>query len=346
MDDIVNVNDNTSDSDNSFMDEALADISKDVFGEDYQADSSSEGIEDAEEVIEDKSSEGDTDGQLESKAGDTSKEAEGIRIEGIERAPNTWKQETAQKWETIDPEIRQEIIRRESEFHSGIEQYKSAANLGNSFHDVAKGYLEDMNTRGIPPLQMVAGFFELERILATGTNEQKLDTFAKIARDYGIDFSGNGDYVIQDETIQELRGKIQRLESNQAKYQETTAQSERARIQNEIDTFSKDPVNKYFNEVQNDMAALITGGKATGLKDAYEQAIWLNPKTRQMELDRIATEREKTAEDVRKAQVTKAKNLKSVNVSSSKNGVVKGKTNKGNWEEDLSSAYDSIVNRH
>jgi hypothetical protein len=50
--------------------------------------------------------------------------------------------------------------------------------------------------------------------------------------------------------------------------------------QTQIAAFSADPANKFFENVKGDMAVLLQSGKAATLKDAYDQACWLNPETR------------------------------------------------------------------
>ena len=55
-----------------------------------------------------------------------------IPVEPVSAAPNTWKKEAQEAWGKADPQIRAEVERREADFHRGIEQYKQAANYGQS----------------------------------------------------------------------------------------------------------------------------------------------------------------------------------------------------------------------
>jgi len=55
-----------------------------------------------------------------------------------EAAPNTWKKEVAQLYGALPEPVRQEIHRREEDFHKGIAQYRDAAAFGNSmFEDIS-----------------------------------------------------------------------------------------------------------------------------------------------------------------------------------------------------------------
>lgn len=285
----------------------------------------------------------------EKEEGTPAKENEGTQATGETtgkyQAPNTWNKEIVAKWNTIPEDIQAEITKRESDFHRGIENYKVAANLGHSFHEIAKDYHDGLKSRGVDTLQLVRGVMEMEKQLATGTNDEKLQIFAKLAQDYGILFNEAGDYEFQDNTIKELRDKIASLESNQAHNTKLVETEQRNKIYTEIDAFKNDPANKHYAAVEHIMAKLISSGTASGLKDAYEQAIYIEPKVRQLEIDRIATEKSELDAKAKAEQVKKAKKLTSSNINSQgSRSISKSKPN-GSWEENLDAEFDRIASQ-
>ena len=51
--------------------------------------------------------------------------------------------------------------------------------------------------------------------------------------------------------------------------------------QSELQKFTSDPAHIYYEDVKEDMALLLSQGRAQDLKDAYEKAFWMNPKVRE-----------------------------------------------------------------
>ena len=79
-----------------------------------------------------------------------------------------------------------------------------------------------------------------------------------------------------------------------------------------METFASDPEHEFFDEVSEQIVPLINAGYS--LEDAYANAIWLNPVTRQKEIDRTAKEAAKKAEAEAKQEAEKAKKAKAANV--------------------------------
>ncbi len=53
-----------------------------------------------------------------------------------------------------------------------------------------------------------------------------------------------------------------------------------AQTQSQVEAFFSDPANRYADNVADEMKYLIETGRAKNLKDAYDQAVWLNPEVR------------------------------------------------------------------
>jgi hypothetical protein len=84
-------------------------------------------------------------------------------------------------------------------------------------------------------------------------------------------------------------------------------QEEQTRLNSEIQKFSSD-VDKHphFELVREEMAQLLERGKAQDLKTAYEQAVWLVPEVRELELQRLVRKAAPGASNAQKIAKAKA----------------------------------------
>lgn len=321
-----------------------AEISNDLFPESSKDDSSEDddlsgvkvdGEEDADE------SEGDgkesKDGQDEPKTDGTTGNIT------TSQAPNTWKKEVATEWGNLPEVVRQEILRREEDVHKGIEGYRTAANLGDTFYNTAKDFVPDIQARGIQPLEMVKSFFEIEKVLARGSNDEKVNVLQRLANEYGIVLDGNGSYTFQDDSVMELKQQLQALTARENERVALSETEKKSKISNEINTFASDPANVHFDTVADDMAVLIRANSSMSLKDAYNKAVWMNDKTRAIEVAKQTESKLKEEEAKNKQDLAKARKLSSVNLGKSKDAG--NKKVRGSWEDNLASNYDDIVSR-
>ena len=113
-------------------------------------------------------------------------------------------------------------------------------------------------------------------------------------------------------------------------------------VEKDVEAFASDPAHEFFDEVSEQIVPLINSGYS--LEDAYANAIWLNPVTRQKEVDRAAKEAAKTAENTAKQEADKAKKAKSVNVRGRDTGRASTEP-KGTIDDTLLETYNEIQNR-
>jgi len=84
-------------------------------------------------------------------------------------------------------------------------------------------------------------------------------------------------------------------------------QQEDNEIQGQIKTFAADPKNVHFETVKAHMAALLKGGIAKDLQDAYDQAVYANPQTRSslLEAKTVSDNEKRVAEQKARAEAAK-----------------------------------------
>ena len=230
--------------------------------------------------------------------------------EGAKPAPRTWRPEAAAAWATLPPTVQEEVLKREEEIFRGIEQYKTHANYGREIQQAMAPFEPILQRFNATPAQAVSQLMGLQQVLLSGTAAEKRQLVEGVIRTYGIDMGQPGEEPpYTDPQVADLRAKLAAIESNQQRAEAEKQASIRATLKAELDAFATDPANPYFDEVADDIGALLRGGGAKGLKDAYEKAVWANPVTRAKEQSRALAEaqaKDKKEAEERAAQARKA----------------------------------------
>lgn len=210
-------------------------------------------------------------------------------------APNTWRKEHAEKFAALPEDVRQEIHRREEDFHKGIGQYRDAAAFGKSvFEDVAP-HLEVMRQLGGTPREVLRDVLGAWRTLSTGSPEQKRSTFLQLAQGYGISldelYESRANAPSFAPELQPVLQEVQQLKQQITADQRARHEAEQAERISQAQKFLSDPSREYIEDVFEDMLALVRAGTAP--QDAYDKAVWANPTTRDKLLAKQDGERKK-----------------------------------------------------
>lgn len=249
-------------------------------------------------------------------------------------SPKSWRKEIADKyWQQLDPELQAEIERRESDVSKGFEQYKPKAQLADDFNTALQPYMPTIQALGVHPAEAAARLFNVEHQLRYGNEQSKLETARTILQEYGISPERLFDYLQNtpppDPQVQAMQRYVQQLEQQYKGLMTQHEQREQAALNSEIQSFSAD--KPYFDDVREDMAALLQAGRAADLQSAYDMAVYANPKTRAHMLQ------QQTAQQQAKAQTQRAT---SAAVSVKGSSPVSGSANatKGSLREELEAA--------
>lgn len=237
--------------------------------------------------------------------------APAVAANPLDAAPNTWKKEVAATWATLPPEVRAEVSRREADFHKGIEGYKQAAGFGQAMERAITPYAQTIQSLGITADKAVSELMAADHKLRYGSPQEKAAYFSQLAQTYGIDLSAAQqiEHTPIDPVVAQLQQQVQKLSGYIENQTQQGQQQELASLNSEIANFSADPKHSHFESVKGHMAALLQAGQASSLADAYEQAIYANPATRQLVL--AQQQADQRAEAAKKA--TAAKTAASVN---------------------------------
>lgn len=236
-----------------------------------------------------------------------------------DRAPSSWKPEIAQKWAEVPKEVRDEIKRRETDYHKGIEQYKQAASIGHAIEKVVTPHMETFQRLGVDPLTAINHLLAADQRLRYGSPEQKAEYLGVLAQEYGIALETVKPRPPLDPAMMELQRQNQHLQQ----YRQSVEQRETQVVMTEIERFAADPKHTHFETVRDDMVALLNSGRAATLDDAYDKAVWMRPDIRKSLVEQQRATAEKTATAQARSQRAKAAAVGVKGSAPSQGGVLK-----------------------
>jgi hypothetical protein len=211
------------------------------------------------------------------------------------------------KWDTLDPDVRAAIVKREEDAHKMFTRHDSELNLGRKMKDVIQPYMPIIQAEGGNPETAVQSLLNTAYQLRTGTPQQKAAMIQQIAATYGVDLS----YIQPSQTDQPdvvgyLRQELDSIKKQadpNAILNQLRDEMESDRINQEVKAFAADPANAHFVAVREDMAALLQSGRAKDMREAYDKAIWMNPELRST----LTAKQEADAQAKRKSEIESKK---------------------------------------
>lgn len=219
--------------------------------------------------------------------------------------PQSWSAAAKAKFSGLDPILQKEILRREDDSHKAITKQDEDRNFGKQLRDVIQPYMPIITAEGGDPAKAVKQLLNTAYVLRTGTPQQKMQLIHQVARDYGVNLGGQPQPMNQE--LHSLQQQVQQLTQKLAEKETKEQQQAQTTVQQQIEAFAADPKNTHFHEVEAHMAALLQGGVAKDLQDAYDQAVWARPELRSTLLQSQQAEAEAKRKEAARAQVEAAR---------------------------------------
>lgn len=236
----------------------------------------------------------------------------------VRAAPKAWAKETHEIWAKLPPEAQAQIELREKQILDGLEQYKGDAGYGRQLREVTQPYRALLTAQGVEEPRAVQMLLNGHYKLSTGTPAERGAYLMLLAKNYGADVGAMTAAVADapkvDPAVAELRDQVGKLTQSLTSRDQAVLTETRAKVAKEVEAFSTDPKNIYFDECADDIALLIKGGHT--LQDAYDRAVYANPVTRAKELARAQTETDKALRAKAAAEAEAARKAKGTNVRS------------------------------
>lgn len=227
------------------------------------------------------------------------------------RVPSSWKKEVAAIWEKADrgepltsqeiKAIQDEALRREGDFHKGIETWRSGADKAKAFDQVLAPYQDTFKQLGVEPTAAISALLQADNTLRNGPPTVKLQKLLELAQVYGIDLSQqpNPDVARYEAELFATRQQLDQFKRDQ----EAASMNS---LNSDIEAFKSAPGHEHFEDVRAHMASLLQGGAAQTLEEAYDMAVYANPTTRAslLEQQRKAAAEAAQAQRARSAAVS------------------------------------------
>lgn len=279
------------------------------------------------------------DGSQESQYGDPetapsiepeveARKAEAKAAEQQVQAPEFWTSEDKAKFAALpDDTIRQTVLDWRTQIEKGAQEKFEAAAEARKFHDEVGRILApfdgELQNAGLTRVDGIKRLVNAERLLRQNPQQGLqwlLDQygqgqFAVVRRDAQPTAAQPAQQQTGNGNVNELVAQIvdQRFQAIQAAEEQrqnaAVLQAAQETLQQFTDAKGEDGQPKYphFEEVKVQMAALIQSGAASGLEEAYEQAIWTRPALRERLTKAQQESAAKSVADAQRQAVAKAK---------------------------------------
>lgn len=194
-----------------------------------------------------------------------------------------------ERWNSLPPEVQQEVLRREREISTGLQGAAEARRFHEQFNQALTPYKAFIDMEGGDPLKAFGDYLKTAAILRSGSPQDKAMAFAQATRQYGIDVNlldqaltavlqgrpnQPGQPAYRDPRLDDV---IQRLD----RQEQASQAAVNAQASQELQAFRDDPVNEFFADVAQDVADMLevaaNAGRVLSLKDAYDKACMLHP---------------------------------------------------------------------
>ena len=207
------------------------------------------------------------------EASDDNYEQEEVKVETKPR-PSSWKKDYEEHWGKLDPTLQDYIQQREADYAKGVSTYKNQWDMAAPIVEAIRPFEQTLKQNNIDPARWISQLGNAHSQLVYGSPEQKLQMFAQLANDYGVNLGQLTGQTGYDPQFSQLAQELNQIKNQWTSFQSQQEMQEQAQLQNEIASFKDD--KPYFDEVRETMAGLLQSGMANDLQSAYDKAIRLN----------------------------------------------------------------------
>lgn len=250
--------------------------------------------------------------------------------------PSSWKKDYDEHWTKLDPSLQDYIAQREQEYAKGVSTYKQNWDQAAPLYEAMQPFMPLLQQNNIDPKQWISNLGNAHRMLAQGSDDEKLRMFAQLATDYGVPLGAlTGQQSGIDPQFSHLAQKLGQMENRWSQFEQQREQQENAALQNDISAFSQKA--PYFEQVRETMAGLLQSGVAQDLQSAYDKAIRLHDDIWQQQ----QAEQAKAAAEQNQQKVAQAKAKAVSPRSSSPTGMTSGGNGKKSLRDMLAEQIDN-----
>ena len=214
------------------------------------------------------------------------------------KAPAQWKPAVREKWAALPREVQEEVLRREGDNLRLIGSVGTKIRMADEIGGHLAPFMDRLQAHGASPSEFMGDVFGTIKSLATGSVQERAEVIANIIQSYGVDLrtldsvlTGRLSAPPPDPRLVEAQRRTAMAEGQLRQVDAQRQQHTQQTVTNTLSEFASDQKNEFFDDVRELMADLVESGRANTLQDAYSSAIWANPDTRKILLQREAESR-------------------------------------------------------
>lgn len=297
------------------------------------------------------------------EAGHDATEADPVPPKGDDERLNTFKKSlkanVRDEFDRLSPELKADLMRRNEDFHKGIEQYKAAHQLAQDIQQAAAPYAATLQAMNLSPAVALQRLLAADHAMRYGDEDARLNAALHMAAAYRLSpekllakLTAATQPTQNTETQAppatpavppELVKKVTMLEQALMTREQQEQLRHRQEAEEWFQRFASETTpdgklkHEFIDDVRQDVIDLVAQGKAETLEQAYEMAVWARADTR---ATLIARQQQREREEAsRKAQEAK----RTAGVALTTRGTqAPVKKPAGKMYEDLSDLYDKL----
>ena len=224
------------------------------------------------------------------------------------KMPKSFPADKAKDFAALPRPIQELLAKREDDTHKELTKHDEERVFARQIREMATPYLPVIRAEGGDIQKAFSSFLNTAYTLRTASPQAKGQLLLQLANEFGADLRGASQAQPQvNPALQSIQQELAALKGQMQRDVELKKQQEDEALQSQIDAFSSDPEHIHFETVRADMAALLKGGVAKDLKDAYDRAVYANPQTRSTLLQQqvLSAEEQRVADKKAKAEAAK-----------------------------------------
>ncbi len=194
-------------------------------------------------------------------------------------APASWSDAEKAHWETLTPEAREIVLRRERDTEKALHERAEVARRADPIVQAIEPYQDQWAMRGVRPEQAISQLLAAQDALMRNFDA----ALPELIRAFGRDPHAAAQAMLGQS---QAPGQVQAapIDFRDPRLDAVIAELDEARsrdVAGQIEAFSRDPAHPHFEAVRVEMGKMIQVDPSMSLKDAYDRAVWANPETRE-----------------------------------------------------------------
>lgn len=193
------------------------------------------------------------------------------------RVPPGWAPEAKAQFGSLPPEVQAAISKREQEVDNGFRVLQDYKGL--------EEFTPIVRQAGTTHADVMRKAIDWEQSLI----RDPINTVIHVARMAGVNLqalvAGQQDQILQRRPQQAQQQPTPQPVNVEATVEQVLRKRD---TETQVNAFISDPANVHAEAVLDDMVALISAGRASSLKDAYDAACWMRPDIRQQLISQTA----------------------------------------------------------